>query len=121
MLFRSVQYEATLDTQKLINSIRALRPVPDRLVDSDFDIRVASEEDNSKITGYDNNAVVPFGLLAPVPVFLSSPIVPLRAFWMGGGHVHLKLRMTVADFCKALNPVVADISQPRTGSDDPVD
>lgn len=115
-----VQYEATLDTKKLITAIRALRPVADRLEDSDFDLRVASEEDNSKVTGYDNNAVVPFGFLKPVPVFLSAPIVPLRFFWMGGGHVHLKLRMTVADFCKALKPVVADISQPRTGSD-PVD
>ena len=115
-----VQYEATLDTKKLVNAIRALRPVADRLEDSDFDIRVASEEDNSKITGYDNNAVVPFGLLAPVPIFLSSPIVPLRSFWMGGGHVNLKLRLTVADFCKALKPVVADISQPRAGND-PVD
>jgi len=113
-----LQYEATLDTKKLINAIRALRPVPDRLdATTDFDIRIASEEDNSRITGYDNNAVVPFGLLQPVPIILSAPIMPLRYFWMGGGHVHLKLRMTVDDFSKALNPIVADISQPRTSSD----
>ena len=87
------------------------------LDDSHFDIRIASEEDNAKITGYDNNAVVPFGLLSPVPIIVSAPIVPLRFFWMGGGHVHLKLRTTVADFCKALNPIVADISQPRTSTD----
>lgn len=108
-----LQYEATLDTKKLVNALRALRPVPDRLDDSHFDIRIASEEDNAKITGYDNNAVVPFGLLSPVTIVLSSPIIPLRYFWMGGGHIHLKLRMTVEDFCEALKPVVADISQPR--------
>lgn len=117
-----IQYGATLDTKKLINAIRALRPVVnDRLDDSHFDIRIASEEDNAKITGYDNNAVVPFGMLSSsssnVPIFLSAPIVPLRYFWMGGGHVHLKLRMTVADFQKALKPIVADISQPRSSND----
>ena len=112
-----LQYEATLDTKKLVKAIRALRPVPDRLDDSHFDIRIASEEDNAKITGYDNNAVVPFGLLSPVSIVLSAPIVPLRYFWMGGGHVHLKLRMTVDDFCKALKPIVADISQPRSPGD----
>ncbi|CAB9525275.1 Pfam:YbaK [Seminavis robusta] len=113
-----LQYEATLDTKKLINAIRALRPVADRLDDTHFDIRIASEEDNARITGYDNNAVVPFGMKeSSVPIILSKPIVPLRYFWMGGGHIHLKLRMTVADFSKALSPIVADISQPRTSSD----
>lgn len=112
-----LQYEATLDTQKLINAIRSLRPVADRLDDSHFDIRIASEEDNARITGYDNNAVVPFGMKEKVTIILGKPIVALRSFWMGGGHVHLKLRMTVADFCAALNPVVADISQPRSSSD----
>lgn len=108
-----IQYEATLDTKKLVNALRALRPVKNRLDDSHFDIRIGSEEDNSKITGYGNNAVVPFGLLSPVPIFLSAPIVPLRYFWMGGGHVHLKLRMAVSDFQNALSPIIADISQPR--------
>ena len=114
-----LQYESTLDTKQLINAIRALRSnVADRLDDSHFDIRIASEEDNAAITGYDNNAVVPFGLKDKgVTIVLSKPIVPLRYFWMGGGHVHLKLRMTVQDFCRALNPVVADISQPRSSSD----
>lgn len=112
-----LQYEATLDTKKLVTALRALRPVTERLDESHFDIRIASEEDNAKITGYDNNAVVPFGLKAPVTIALSAPIVPLRYFWMGGGHIHLKLRMTVDDFCKALKPMVADISQPRNPSD----
>jgi len=112
-----LQYEATLDTKKLVTALRALRPVPDRLDESHFDIRIASEEDNAKITGYDNNAVVPFGLLSPVRIVLASTIPPLKYFWMGGGHVHLKLRMAVKDFSAALNPIVADISQPRNPSD----
>jgi prolyl-tRNA editing enzyme YbaK/EbsC (Cys-tRNA(Pro) deacylase) len=113
-----LQYEATLDTKKLILAIRALRPVvAERLDDSHFDIRIASEEDNARITGYDNNAVVPFGMTEKVMIILGKPIVPLRFFWMGGGHVHLKLRITVSDFCAALNPIVADISQPRNSSD----
>jgi prolyl-tRNA editing enzyme YbaK/EbsC (Cys-tRNA(Pro) deacylase) len=125
-----IQYAASLDPRKLVAAIRALRPsVKDRLDDGQFDFRIASPEDNDRLTGYSHNAVTPFGMLCsvsgsgtadagigaapPVPVLLCQAIVPLRSLWMGGGHVHLKLGMSVADFCAALRPIVADISQPR--------
>jgi prolyl-tRNA editing enzyme YbaK/EbsC (Cys-tRNA(Pro) deacylase) len=41
--------------------------------------------------------------------------LPQRFFWMGGGHVHLKLGVSVTDFQRALQPIVADISQERVG------
>lgn len=110
-----IQYATTLDVKKLMNAIRALRPVKDRLDDSQFEFRIASEEDNDNLTGYQHNSVTPFGLLQPVRIVLSQALVPLKFFWMGGGHVHLKLGMTVTDFCRALDPIVADISEPRIG------
>lgn len=110
-----VQYAASLDVRKLVNAIRALRPVKQRLDDSQFDFRIASEEDNDRITGYTHNSVTPFGLLEPVQVVLTHEVVPLKFFWMGGGHVHVKVGVAVSDFCKSLSPIVADISQPRTG------
>jgi len=117
-----VQYAATLDVKKLVNAIRTLRPnVKDRLdAKTQFDFRKASAEDNDAITGYKHNSVTPFGLLQPekVRIVLSSALVPLKIFWMGGGHVHVKLSTTVSDFCAALDPVVADISQPRSTRDD---
>ena len=109
-----IQYEAELDTKKLMTSIRKLRPVGEkRLEESQFDLRVTSSEDNDRITGYAHNSVTPFGLKEAVPIILSSAIVPYGYFWMGGGHVHLKLGMAVSDFLKVPNVQVMDLSVPR--------
>uniref|UniRef100_A0A7S1UQY1 YbaK/aminoacyl-tRNA synthetase-associated domain-containing protein n=1 Tax=Grammatophora oceanica TaxID=210454 RepID=A0A7S1UQY1_9STRA len=119
-----IQYAATLDTRKLANAIRSLRPVvKDRLDYSQFDFRVASPEDNDRLTGYKFNSVTPFGMASgqTIPVILTEDVVPLSFLWMGGGHVHLKLGMAVCDFSKATKAIVADISQPRSGASDEVD
>jgi len=114
-----VQYAATLDVKKLTTAIRALRTnVQDRIDVSKFDFRVASSEDNDRLTGYTHNSVTPFGLLEEktLPIVLASSIVPEKFFWMGGGHIHLKLGMAVSDFIQATGAIVADISAPRTGN-----
>jgi prolyl-tRNA editing enzyme YbaK/EbsC (Cys-tRNA(Pro) deacylase) len=113
-----IQYDATLDVKKLATSFRKLRPVAERLDVSQFDFRVASSEDNDRITGYAHNSVTPFGLKQAVPIILSEAIVPLNYFWMGGGHVHLKLGMSVSDFTKLPNVKVMDLSVPRNASSD---
>jgi prolyl-tRNA editing enzyme YbaK/EbsC (Cys-tRNA(Pro) deacylase) len=112
-----IQYDATLDIRKLTSAIRSLKPVKERLDYSRFDFRVADAADNDRLTGYAYNSVTPFGLLEKVPILLSDAVVPHKFFWMGGGHVHLKLGMAVADFVKATDAIVADISQPRNVGD----
>eukprot|EP00547_Thalassionema_nitzschioides_P004141 CAMPEP_0194213710 /NCGR_PEP_ID=MMETSP0156-20130528/14495_1 /TAXON_ID=33649 /ORGANISM="Thalassionema nitzschioides, Strain L26-B" /LENGTH=223 /DNA_ID=CAMNT_0038941807 /DNA_START=17 /DNA_END=685 /DNA_ORIENTATION=- len=110
-----IQYEATLDERKLVNSIIRMRPVlKDRMEANDFDIRVASSEDNDRLTGYAYNSVTPFGMNKPkdIQIVLAEAIKPLHFFWMGGGHVHLKLGMAVSDFVKATSAWVADVSSP---------
>lgn len=101
-----LQYAATLDTKKLTNTMRRLLPVEQRLDESKFDFRIASAEDNDRITGYVHNSVTPFGLKEPVRIVLTENVVKLRFFWMGGGHVHLKLGMATSEFCKACDPIV---------------
>jgi prolyl-tRNA editing enzyme YbaK/EbsC (Cys-tRNA(Pro) deacylase) len=113
-----VQYEATLDVKKLANSVRKLRPVKERLDESQFDFRVASSEDNDRITGYSHNSVTPFGVKETVPIVLASEIISYGYFWMGGGHVHLKLGMSVSDFQKLPNVQVMDVSVPRKATGD---
>ena len=116
-----IQYAATLDARKLVSAIRSLRPsVKDRLEDNQFEFRIAHPEDNDRLTGYSHNSVTPFGILdaSNVAILLCKAIVPLKWFWMGGGHVNLKLGMSVSDFVSALNPVVAEVSQPRIDFDD---
>lgn len=116
-----VQYEATLNVRKLSNAVRALKPVADRVDYSSFDFRVASSEDNDRLTGFKHNAVAPFGLVGKdnekdgMLMVLAEAIVPLRFFWMGGGHVRLKLGMSVPEFVAASGAIVADISEPRSG------
>jgi prolyl-tRNA editing enzyme YbaK/EbsC (Cys-tRNA(Pro) deacylase) len=110
-----IQYEATLDVKKLATSIRKLRPVAERLEESQFDLRVASPEDNDRLTGYTHNSVTPFGLLdQTVPILLSAAIVPHQFFWMGGGHVHLKIGMSVSDFVKLPTVQVMELSVSRS-------
>ena len=113
-----LQYAATLDVKKLTSVIRRLLPVSERLDESMYDFRIAAPEDNDRITGYANNAVTPFGLQEPVPIILTENVVKLRFFWMGGGHIHLKLGVATSEFCEALNPIIGDISNPRTGEVD---
>ena len=110
-----LQYAAALDTQKLTNTIRRLLPVTERMDDSKYDFRIASTEDNDRLTGYTHNSVTPFGLLQPVRIVLSENLVKLRFFWMGGGHVHLKLGMATSEFVDAVKPVIGDISNMRSG------
>jgi prolyl-tRNA editing enzyme YbaK/EbsC (Cys-tRNA(Pro) deacylase) len=112
-----IQYEATLDTKKLTTAIRKLRPVENRLPESQFDFQIASSEDNDRITGYKHNSVTPFGLKESVPIILAEAIVKESYFWMGGGHIHLKLGMSVSDFQKQPNVVVMDVSNPRASGD----
>lgn len=101
-----LQYASSLDVKALGVAMKL----------TSYDFRIAETDDNDRITGYKHNSVTPFGLLDPnVPIVLAAAIVPLRFFWMGGGHVNLKLGMAVTDFRKALNPIVANISQPRSG------
>eukprot|EP00536_Pseudo-nitzschia_multiseries_P006098 jgi/Psemu1/192277/e_gw1.125.29.1 len=109
-----LQYEAELSTELLTKSIRKLRPVEDRLDPSSFDWRVAEPEDNDRITGYKFNSVTPLGLNEEVPIVLSSAVSDLGYFWMGGGHVHLKLGLSASEFVgKVKNVKVMEASVPR--------
>jgi hypothetical protein len=109
-----LQYAATLDTLKTIQLLRSLRRRNDhRLEASDFDLRLASTEDNDRLTGFSHNSVSPFGLLHTIPILLADAVLPLNYIWMGGGGVHVKLRVGVSDFIRAVNPIVGDISRPR--------
>jgi len=111
-----LQYDSELDTSLLTKSIRRLSAVEERLdpSSSNFDWRIADPVDNDRITGYKFNSVTPFGLNEEIPVILSDAVADLGYFWMGGGHVHLKLGLAVSDFVgKVKNVTVMEVSVPR--------
>lgn len=120
-----LQYETTISNKKLISEVRALKkPITKRYDANKFDFRVASSEDNDKLTGYTHNAVSPFGLLdtKSVTIILSKSIQDMATIsnatpfiWMGGGHVHCKIGMATSDFIRALNPLILDVTEPKSG------
>ena len=61
-----LQYEAKFDTIKFENLIWSLRPVASivthRLAKSKFNFKLASDENNNRLSGYKHNAVTPFGM-----------------------------------------------------------
>lgn len=72
-------------------------------------------EDCLRVTGYVPNAVTPLGLKTKMDVVIERGIVELDAswFWLGGGDISLKWRVTVEDFCRAFQPNIADICVPE--------
>lgn len=48
-----------------------------------------------------------------IPSSLVYELAETPFVWMGGGHVHLKLGLSIDEFVRKTNAIVADISDPR--------
>ena len=113
-----VQYVESINTKKLASELRGLRPVGPTRFDPGYftDMRLASEEDNAKLTGYGHNGVSPFGMIdRSIPIIVCKSIVNVRPkfIWMGGGDKDWKLGMAVSEFVQGLGAIVLDVSEPR--------
>lgn len=103
-----VQYVATFSAARLKDALAQASGSSK----SSFNFRVA--DDCAALTGYEHGAVTPFGVTG-LPVVLASAAAraPYGIIWMGGGHPDLKLGCSVADFRKAFDPLVLDVSDER--------
>ncbi|KAG6549064.1 hypothetical protein Mapa_009507 [Marchantia paleacea] len=103
-----IQYTARLNAEKVKQFVYSLNngKVPKKK----FNMRLAPEEESNKLTGFEHNAVTPFGMVSDIPVILSDAIVHLQPeyFWLGGGEVDLKLGLRTQDFIRILNPFIVD-------------
>jgi prolyl-tRNA editing enzyme YbaK/EbsC (Cys-tRNA(Pro) deacylase) len=124
-----LQYTATLNEAKLKKAIHALNNThrhthththTPSLPLSNFRFRLAPEETSQKLTGYTHNAVTPFGLPSStipddLPIVLAADILNIKPpfIYMGGGHVNCKLGCRLVEFVRALDPIVAHVSDPR--------
>ncbi|KAJ3044327.1 hypothetical protein HDV00_002647 [Rhizophlyctis rosea] len=104
-----VQYVDKLNTQKLMNYVRELgnKEIPKKY----YNMRVAPEEKSFELSGYENNAVSPFGMNAPLPIIITENIAKLQPpiFFVGAGHVDWKVAVPLADFIKATGCYVTDL------------
>jgi len=110
-----VQYEAKLNAEKLMKIAKALqnsRADKTQVSKKNFHFRLADENTALQLTGYGYNAITPFLMKTDLPIILSEAATRLhpRYFWMGGGEVDLKLGMSVDEFVKTTDALVADIS-----------
>eukprot|EP00930_Biecheleria_cincta_P004615 TRINITY_DN105532_c0_g1_i1.p1 TRINITY_DN105532_c0_g1~~TRINITY_DN105532_c0_g1_i1.p1 ORF type:complete len:211 (+),score=52.61 TRINITY_DN105532_c0_g1_i1:1-633(+) len=109
-----VQYVAKIHKEKLIKAVQAIettRGLPG-LGKKQYSMRLLEGELCQAITGFGHNAVTPLGLDLPMILCDSIAALPSGQFWLGGGHVDLKLRMGVAEVLEKLKMTVADVSVP---------
>ncbi|KAL3693182.1 hypothetical protein R1sor_006833 [Riccia sorocarpa] len=103
-----IQYTARLNAEKVRQFVYSLNN--GRLPKKKINMRLAPEAESNALTGFEHNAVTPFGMLTNIPVILSDAIVRLQPefFWLGGGEVDLKLGIRTQDFIRILDPFIAD-------------
>jgi len=110
-----VQYVAKLVHAKhaklidAVQQIEASRGLP-AMGKKQYSFRLLDGDECASLTGFEYNAVTPLGL--DLPMLLSHKIaeLPSGSFWMGGGHVDLKLNLGISETVDKLKATVADIT-----------
>jgi len=106
-----VQYTARMSAEKLMKLV--FDKLNQRKTQKKyFNMRLVAEETSEELTGYKTGAVTPACLAHPIPIVISHRIGELTPsfFFMGGGHVDLKLAVDFDQFVKGYDAIVADIT-----------
>ena len=104
-----------INTLYLRNLIHELRPVEQRISKKKFHFQLASDEDNDRLSGFEHNAIAPFGLRQPIPMIICDHCVSCNEpiLFLGGGKVDVKLALPTSDLIRATNAIVGHISDAR--------
>eukprot|EP01016_Furgasonia_blochmanni_P048748 TRINITY_DN7310_c0_g1_i1.p1 TRINITY_DN7310_c0_g1~~TRINITY_DN7310_c0_g1_i1.p1 ORF type:complete len:314 (+),score=59.94 TRINITY_DN7310_c0_g1_i1:98-943(+) len=99
-----IQYVTRIHSEKIMKACRDIQNNNPgngvKLGKRAFHYRLLDDAEADKMTGYGYNGVTPFLLKTPMPVILSDKITKLspQCFWLGGGDVDLKIRISVDEF-----------------------
>jgi len=107
-----IQYIAKLNKDKLTaltREIEVKRGLPG-LGKKQYNLRLLDGDACAKLTGFEHNAVTPVGLELPVVISDKILELPSGSFWMGGGHIDLKLNLSTQDATGPLGAVIADVT-----------
>ncbi len=63
-----------------------------------FHLRLVENSESAELTGYKYNEVEPFQMKTQMTIILSKQISELDFFWLGAGHVDLKVRVATQEF-----------------------
>jgi len=106
-----VQYVARFNAEKMAKLV--FNDLNKRKISQKhFNFRLAPEEASDELTGYVKNGVTPVAMAHPVPIVVSHRIGKLLPsfFFLGGGHIDLKLGVDFDQFVKAYDANVADVT-----------
>eukprot|EP00769_Ergobibamus_cyprinoides_P004536 gnl/Ergobibamus_cyprinoides/727.p3 GENE.gnl/Ergobibamus_cyprinoides/727~~gnl/Ergobibamus_cyprinoides/727.p3 ORF type:complete len:213 (+),score=69.59 gnl/Ergobibamus_cyprinoides/727:820-1458(+) len=108
-----VQYAARIKSNALWTTIRRRGQEAGLGINKkSYSWRLATEEDNAALTGYEHGAVTPIGIPADrIPILVAKPIAEMDHVWIGGGHPDVKLRINVKEFLAAYadRVIIADL------------
>lgn len=113
-----LQYCRKLNTDKLRDLVHQQRSAENRLPRKRFHFRLAPADVNDALTGFEHNAVSPFGMLTDIPIIICQHALEVSPsyLFLGGGEVDVKLGISVHDLVRAANPIVGHITDPRDSS-----
>ena len=116
-----LQYEHKLNTDKLRDLLCFLditnRGTSEERIKKKPHFQLAPSDVNERITGFQHNAVCPFGLMTAMPIILTKSCASQPVIWIGGGQVDIKLMVSTSEFTRAICTYVADISEARQLND----
>lgn len=112
----SLQYVSAIQAELLKKHVLSIETSEGTFLSrSQCNMRLASEKDSARLTGFVHNAVSPVGLSEALPIIVASEIANLQFVWLGGGEPDLKLGMSVPQFVAAYKAAVINVSnQNRT-------
>lgn len=90
----------------------------------EYNMRLASEQDNNRLTGYVNNALTPFDINDnTLHIIIDHKIIQQckqydNNMYLGGGHVDVKLMLNIDEFIDKCNIHVGDITYNEQLNDD---
>lgn len=97
-----------INAEKMMKFVRKLHD--NKVGKKKFKFRLASPEENAQETGFEHNSVTPIGMKnQSIPIIVSSRMMELDHFWMGGGEHDVKLAVDTKQFVQATKAYVADI------------
>lgn len=75
--------------------------------------RMATPDEVLAHTGYPVGAVSPFGLPAPLPVYLDRALERFETVWMSGGTADTLLALSWSDVCNLTGGTIAEFAVPK--------
>lgn len=106
---------AKINPTLLRNFVHSLKPAAERLSKSSFNFQLASEEISLKFSGFEHNAITPYGMNMDLPVIVDSRLLEVQPglIFLGGGFVDMKLLVPLPDLIGSLHAKVGLITDHR--------